>query len=56
MDATTTYQYDALDQLTRVTDTAGNVTEIQYDSLGRKSNLLNPNKPAMRDPDMGNWT
>src|SRR5262249_29635187 len=30
-------------------------SSIQYDSLGRKSNLLNPSLPAMRDPDMGDW-
>jgi len=28
---------------------------MQYDSLGRKSNILNPSQPAMHDPDMGDW-
>jgi RHS repeat-associated protein len=45
--ATTTYQYDARDNLTRVTDAKGNITQITYDSLGRKT--------AMDDPDMGDW-
>jgi YD repeat-containing protein len=45
--ASTTYGYDALDQLTSVTDAKGNVTSMQYDSLGRKA--------SMSDPDMGNW-
>lgn len=45
--ATTTYNYDALGNLTGITDTRNNVTTIQYDSLGRKT--------SMSDPDMGNW-
>lgn len=45
---TTTYQYDVLDNLLQVTDQAGNITRITYDSLGRKI--------AMDDPDMGHWT
>jgi YD repeat-containing protein len=53
--ATTSYGYDSLDQLKTVTDATGNVTSLQYDSLGRKSNILNPSMPAMRDPDMGDW-
>jgi RHS repeat-associated protein len=53
--AISTYAYDALDRLTMVTDDAGNQTKIQYDSLGRKSNILDPSKPAMDDPDMGDW-
>jgi len=51
--ATTEYAYDTLGHLTAVTDTAvvpsgGNVTTMEYDTLGRKV--------AMDDPDMGHWT
>ncbi len=46
--ATTTYAYDALDNLTTVTDTLGNVTTMDYDMLGRKT--------QMTDPDMGTWS
>ncbi|MBI5854033.1 MAG: VCBS repeat-containing protein [Nitrospirae bacterium] len=46
--ATTTYQYDVLSSLTKVTDAAGNDTTMTYDTLSRKS--------AMHDPDMGNWS
>jgi len=45
---TTSYQYDARDALTQVTDHAGNVTTIIYDTLGRKTSMV--------DPDMGAWT
>ena len=44
---TTRYAYDALDNLTTVTDTMGHTTVITYDNLGRKV--------AMDDPDMGQW-
>jgi RHS repeat-associated protein len=44
---TTLYAYDALGNLTRVTDAAGNITTITYDPLGRKT--------GMTDPDMGAW-
>lgn len=43
--ATTRYQYDILANLVKVTDQAGNLTTMRYDSLGRKV--------AMSDPDMG---
>jgi YD repeat-containing protein len=43
----TAYAYDVLDRLTGVTDSAGNVTTMTYDWLGRKT--------AMQDPDMGQW-
>jgi YD repeat-containing protein len=43
----TTYTYHPLGSLAQVTDAAGNVTRISYDSLGRKL--------AMDDPDMGHW-
>ncbi|NOK71559.1 MAG: hypothetical protein GFH25_541324n2 [Chloroflexi bacterium AL-N10] len=45
--ATTRYDYDALDRLTKMTDAAGNSTTTTYDSAGRKT--------EMRDPDMGRW-
>jgi YD repeat-containing protein len=44
----TTMRYDAAGRLLSVTDAVGNVTSFQYDSLGRKT--------AMSDPDMGAWT
>jgi len=44
----THYYYDFVGNLTRVTDNAGNNTDITYDSLNRKT--------AMSDPDMGSWT
>ncbi|NKE71607.1 FG-GAP-like repeat-containing protein [Candidatus Manganitrophus noduliformans] len=43
--ATTTYQYDLLGSLVKVTDAKGNQTTMRYDTLGRKI--------AMSDPDMG---
>lgn len=43
--ATTTYEYDVLDNLVRVTDAAGNETLIAYDTLSRKTSI--------NDPDMG---
>jgi len=46
--ATTTYSYDRLGNLTLVTDAKGNQTQMQFDTLGRKV--------AMKDPDMGSWT
>ncbi|MFZ3254253.1 MAG: hypothetical protein WA133_08240 [Syntrophales bacterium] len=46
--ATTNYQYNTLDNLMQVADTAGNVTNINYDTLGRKD--------WMTDPDMGHWS
>ena len=45
--ATTTYEYDILGNLLKVTDAAGNQTAMAYDSLGRKV--------SMDDPDMGHW-
>lgn len=44
---TTGYQYDEDGNLTRTTDAAGNVTQIDYDDLGRKIRLI--------DPDTGTW-
>ncbi|MDP3791310.1 MAG: toxin TcdB middle/N-terminal domain-containing protein [Candidatus Omnitrophota bacterium] len=45
---TTTYAYNTLDNLTTTVDTMGNTAAIQYDSLGRKI--------SMNDPDMGSWS
>ena len=42
-----TYAYDALNNLTGVTDALTNTTVITYNVLGQKV--------AMRDPDMGAW-
>ncbi|MCP4651936.1 MAG: hypothetical protein GY858_00930 [Candidatus Omnitrophica bacterium] len=44
---TTLYEYDNQSNLTKVTDNQGNITQITYDSLGRKI--------KMDDPDMGIW-
>ncbi len=44
---TTSYGYDVQDHLLSVADAVGNVTGIEYDGLGRKQ--------AMRDPDLGHW-
>jgi len=46
--STTTYQYDPLGNLKRVTDGNGNQTSMIYDTLSRKT--------SMTDPDMGYWT
>ena len=42
-----TYEYDVLDNLTRVVDTGGNEVKFFYDSLRRLTEL--------RDPDLGKW-
>ena len=44
---TTRYTYDVLGNLKGVTDALQNTTAINYDALGRKTN--------MTDPDMGFW-
>ncbi|MFP4345332.1 MAG: DUF6443 domain-containing protein, partial [Anaerolineales bacterium] len=46
--ATTHYAYDERDNLLTVTDHQGTLTEMTYDTLGRKI--------AMHDPDMGDWS
>ena len=46
--AETNYQYNVVDELTKVTDAANNLTTISYDDLGRKT--------SMTDPDMGSWS
>ncbi len=44
----TAYEYDIQNNLTKLTDSKGNVSQIWYDSIGRKL--------KMSDPDMGIWT
>ena len=39
---TTTYAYDVANSLTRITDHAGNVTRIEYDRLGRRIRIVDP--------------
>jgi RHS repeat-associated protein len=46
--ATTTYEYDIMGRLVKVTDAANNQTTMTYDTLGRKT--------GMTDPDMGTWS
>ena len=43
----TEYQYQPTGELVKIQDHLGNTTDIEYDSLGRKS--------RMDDPDMGTW-
>ncbi len=45
--ATTRYTYDLLGNLLQVEDDLSHVTAMEYDPLGRKT--------AMHDPDMGDW-
>ncbi|MBS1985528.1 MAG: VCBS repeat-containing protein, partial [Bdellovibrionales bacterium] len=45
---TTTYSYDAFDDLLKVTDTSSNAITNVYDARG--------NKTDSTDPDMGHWT
>ncbi|MEK6528127.1 MAG: RHS repeat-associated core domain-containing protein, partial [Nitrospirota bacterium] len=45
--ATTTYQYDVLGNLTKLTDAKNNQSTMTYDTLSRKT--------SMTDPDMGYW-
>jgi RHS repeat-associated protein len=44
----TTYEYNAIDALTKVTNHLAHVTTMTYDLMGRKT--------AMSDPNMGNWS
>jgi YD repeat-containing protein len=45
---TTAYEYDSLNNLKKTTDNAGNETIVTYDSLSRKTSMI--------DPDMGEWS
>ncbi len=45
--ATTVYEYNLKGELLKVIDTSANETRMEYDSLGRKI--------AMHDPDTGDW-
>ncbi|MGJ4748855.1 hypothetical protein ACQV5M_21010, partial [Leptospira sp. SA-E8] len=38
----TSYSYDALGQIKSVKDAAGNVTKVEYDGLGRRTVIDNP--------------
>ncbi len=44
----TQYSRDPLGQLTQITDNLGKLTTFQYDTLGRKT--------SMADPDLGAWS
>ncbi len=44
----TKYEYDIQGNLTKTIDNQGNISQIFYDSLGRKVKMI--------DPDMGTWT
>ena len=44
----TSYEYDATDNLVKITDVLGNQFTFTYDSLGRRI--------ALSDPDLGNWS
>jgi YD repeat-containing protein len=44
---TTAYSYDANDNLIKIIDNEGNIFSFNYDSLGRKI--------SMSDPDLGTW-
>ena len=40
----TKYEYNLLNEITKVIDTLGNTTSITYDSLGRRTSIDNPDK------------
>ncbi|MFH1231474.1 MAG: RHS repeat-associated core domain-containing protein [Planctomycetota bacterium] len=44
----TKYEYDTQNNLIKTTDNQGNIAQIFYDSLGRKTKMI--------DPDMGTWS
>jgi len=44
----TYYTYDVMDNLVKTTDSKGNISQIFYDSIGRKIKMI--------DPDMGTWS
>ena len=44
---TTSYGYDGLNNLTKVTDNEGNVKTITFDGLGRKTAMNDPDRHAM---------
>jgi RHS repeat-associated protein len=45
---TTHYQYSPVGDLLRVVDAAGNLTRLEYDLLGRRTRLENPDTGALR--------
>lgn len=44
---TTRYGYDGLNNLTKITDSAGNVKTMAFDGLGRKTHMYDPDKHDM---------
>jgi len=54
--ATTTYQYDVLNNLVRVIDAAGNQTTMVYDTLSRKVSMTDPDMCFSQDPNTCKWT
>lgn len=44
---TTRYGYDGLNNLTKITDNAGNVKTMLFDGLGRKTHMYDPDKHDM---------
>lgn len=45
---TTRYEYDGLDNLTKITDNEGNVKTMLFDGLGRKIEMFDPDKHKMK--------
>jgi RHS repeat-associated protein len=54
--ATTTYQYDVLNNLVKVIDAAGNQTTIAYDTLSRKVSMTDPDMCFSQNPNTCKWT
>jgi RHS repeat-associated protein len=52
--ATTTYEYDYLGDLTKITDAAANVRNFTYDGLGRRT--ASEDLHASGDASYGSWT
>lgn len=53
--ATTTYQYDVLNNLVKVTDAVGNQTTMVYDTLSRKIRMTDPDMCSSQDPNICYW-
>lgn len=52
--ATTTYNYDPLNNLTKITDSMGNIRHFFYDGLSRATSTQDLHDPA--DSTFGTWT